>query len=121
MWIVIYVLILYLFIILVTNDLIGASKPGRSIILTINEKKIKKTLTLQSHYVHETTTSCAGRTNNEKIMFKFMCGFELQKPIKIKNDENNKSCITNVLNIDPEMCSKKVCIFSQFYLLILFY
>lgn len=70
-----------------------------------------KTLTLKSYYVHETNTICAGRTNNETIMFKFMCGFELQKPIKIKN-ENNKSCITNVLNIDPEICSKKVCIFS---------
>lgn len=71
-----------------------------------------KILRLQSNCIHETNSSCEDCTKNKKITFKFMCGFELlQKPILVKN-ENTKSCITNVLNIDPEICNNKVCTFS---------
>lgn len=100
--------ILYLFIILATSDY--SSKQGRSIILTINEKKRKYKLLQSKSFVLNTDTICKTEKNqNEKIIFKFVCGFEFQKPQVI---DDKTSCVTNVLNIDPEICEIKVCIFS---------
>lgn len=79
--------------------------------MIVNDTKIKYTLiqNLYSYYfIHDSNNICNGKENEtKKIIFYFICGFELQVP---KLEET--SCVIKVYNIDPEMCSQKVCIFN---------
>jgi len=88
----------------IENDL-EPSKPERSVMLFINEKRIKYPLTQNLQFTHHSYQFC-NQNNTVSVKFSFICGFELLKP-KIKRN----GCVTNILFIDPEICDKKVCIF----------
>ncbi|VVC44230.1 Hypothetical protein CINCED_3A025444 [Cinara cedri] len=92
---------------LVESNSNGFINSGRTIILTVNENKINYTLIQSSYFyyfIHESNNTCNEKENEtEKIIFYFVCGFELQMPKLEKT-----SCIIKVLNIDPEICSKKL-------------
>lgn len=95
--------LLFIYFVFIENDL-EPSKPQRSVILFINEKKIKYPLTQNLQFTHHSNQYC---NQNNTVSISLICGFELLKP-KIKT---NGGCVTNVLFIDPEICDKKVCIF----------
>lgn len=87
----------------------------RKVVLTEEDQELEYTLTQKFSFIHNSSVSCRKNINDkEKIVFHFICGFELQKPKIEKN--LNKPCTTDVLNIDPDICDHKVCIFN-FYLI----
>lgn len=106
-------LLIVIHIVLVDSNSNGTTNSGRSVILTVNENKIKYTLIQNSYFyyfIHESNNTYGGKANEtEKIIFHFVCGFELQKPKLEKT-----SWAIKVLSIDPEMCSQKVCILNCF-------
>lgn len=67
--------------------------------------------------VYNTNKTCnENKYETEKIIFSFVCGFELQKP-KIEK----KLCRHYVLNVNPEICEQKVCSFIDILFTILKY
>lgn len=76
---------------------------GPAIIITDNGKKMKEFLSERSTFTYHTDKICSHKNQTKKINFYFMCGIESQIA-KIEN----KTCITNVFIIDPEMCKEKV-------------
>lgn len=74
--------------------------------MTINNTQTKKYALSQNSTFHYYSEYYCNYKNKSEIKFRFICGFELQKP-KI----NKIGCITYVLIIDPEICEEKVCIF----------
>lgn len=80
--------------------------------MTKKDQKLHYFLTQELRFVHNSNISCIEyKSDTEKIVFHFICGFKLQKPIIEKN--LRKPCTTNVLIIDPDICDSKVCIFTS--------
>lgn len=73
-------------------------------------------MTQKSNQVFYNTNKTCNEIRNEteKIIFTFVCGFELQKPTVEK-----KMCIYYVFNVNPKICEKKVCNFYLFLLSII--
>lgn len=85
-----------------SNDL---PEQGQSVILYVNEQKIKRTLSIKSILLYDTKIICKeNKHETVKIRFIFICGFEFQEP-KVEN----KLCLHNVFNVNPEICDQKVC------------
>lgn len=74
--------------------------------MTVEKQKFKYNLIQNSYFVHDSNKTCNEKKNEtEKIVFKFICDFKLQKPKMYNN-----LCVTIVPNVDPNMCDEKVCI-----------